>query len=197
MALPDLLRRLEEEAAARAAGVLDAARSKAALIAGESSTRLAERRAIELASREVALRTEASREAAAARREAAARVLAARDEALQRVHRRMEELLHERRGTEAVLARAAADLDVALGYLAAGSVRCRPELGPWAQARIPAGASFTVQPDLEVGTGAVLLAPDGSVEIDATVEQRLARWRRELAVTAASMLEGRNGAGVG
>jgi vacuolar-type H+-ATPase subunit E/Vma4 len=43
----------------------------------------------------------------------------------------------------------------------------------------------------------VLRAADGSVEIDATVEQRLARLTPELTVAAARMLDGSNVAVVG
>jgi vacuolar-type H+-ATPase subunit E/Vma4 len=125
-------------------------------------------------------------------------VLAARAETLQRIVRRMEQLLEERHGSEAVLSRAGADLDAALGYLdGTVSIRCRPELVTWVRSRLAGRARDAVQADPKVGTGAVLRAADGSVEIDATVEQRLARLRPELTVAAARMLDGSNGAVVG
>jgi vacuolar-type H+-ATPase subunit E/Vma4 len=198
MALPDLLRRLEEEAEARIADLLEAARAEAARIAADTAARLSELHAAEMASREAGLRAAAARATASARRDAAAQVLAARDETLHRILSRTEQLLVERRGSEAVLARAAADLDAALGYVnGAVSVRCRPDLVTWTEARLAAGGRYAVQPDLVVGTGAVLRAADGSVEIDATVEQRLARLRPELTVAAARMLDGSDGHVVG
>jgi vacuolar-type H+-ATPase subunit E/Vma4 len=110
----------------------------------------------------------------------------------------MEQLLEARRGSEPVLARAGADLEAAVGYLDGPiSVRCRPELVTWVRDRLGAGARDPVRPDPEVGTGAVLRAADGSVEIDATMEQRLVRLRPELTVAAARMLGGSNGAVVG
>ena len=191
MALPDLLQRLEEEAEARIAALLEAARADAARIAAESAVRLADRHAAEMTSREAALRAEAARAAASARRDADGRLLVARNQTLQRILGRMEQLLVERRGSEAVLSCLAADLDAALTYLdGAASVRCQPELVPWLEARLSARAGVAVQPDPTVGTGAVLRAADGSVEIDATVEQRLARLRPELTVAAARMLDG-------
>ena len=198
MALSDLLRRLEEEADARIAALQASARAEAAGVAAEAAARLSERHATAMASREAALRAAAARASISARRDAAARVLAARDETLQRILRRMEQLLGARRGSDAVLARAGADLDAALGYLDGPiSVRCRPELVTWARSRLAAGAREGVQADPEVGTGAVLRAADGSVEIDATVEQRLARLTPELTVAAARMLDGSNVAVVG
>jgi vacuolar-type H+-ATPase subunit E/Vma4 len=198
MALSDLLRRLEEEADARVAALLDAARAEAAGIAADAAARLSERYATARASREAALRAAAARASISARREATARVLAARDETLQRILSRMEQLLEARRGSEAVLARAGADLEAAVCYLDGPiRVRCRPELVTWVRDRLGAGARDAVQPDPEVGTGAVLRAADGSVEIDATMEQRLVRLRPELTVAAARMLGGSNGAVVG
>ena len=198
MALSDLLRRLEEEADARIAALQASARTEAAGIAAEAAARLSERHATAMASREAALRTAAVRASITARREAAARVLAARAETLQRILGRMEQLLDERRSSEAVLARAGADLGAALGYLDGPvSVRCRPEFVTWVRGQLGAGARDAVQPDPEVGTGAVLRAADGSVEIDATVEQRLVRLRPELTVAAARMLDGSNVAVVG
>ena len=198
MALSDLLRRLEEEADARIAALQASARAEAAGIAADAAARLSERHATAMASREAALRAAAARASISARRESAAQVLAARDETLQRILGRMEQLLEERRGSEAVLARASADLDAALGYVDGPvSVRCRPELVTWVSGRLAAGARDAVQADPGVGTGAVLRATDGSVEIDATVEQRLARLRPELTVAAARMLDGSNGRVVG
>ena len=198
MALPDLLRRLEEEAEARIAALLEAARAEAARIATDTAARLSELHAAEMAGREAGLRAAAARATASARRDAAAQVLAARDDTLHRILSRTEQLLVEQRGSEAVLARAAADLDAALGYVnGAVSVRCRPDLVTWTEGRLAAGGRYAVQPDLAVGTGVVLRAVDGSAEIDATVEQRLARLRPELTVAAARMLDGSDGHVVG
>lgn len=198
MALPDLLRRLEEEAETGIAALLEAAHAEAARIAAEAAARLSERHAAEMASREAGLRAAAARASASARRDATAQVLAARDETLHRILSRTEQLLAERRGSEAVLSRAAFDLNAALGYLnGAVSVRCRPDLVAWTEGRLASGTRYPVQPDPAVGTGAVLRAVDGSVEIDATVEQRLARLRPELTVAAARMLDGSDGHVVG
>ena len=107
-------------------------------------------------------------------------------------------MLDERRGTPAVLDCAAADLADALEYVdGSGTVRSRPELVDWLRRKLPANARVSVEPDPSVGLGAVVRAADGSVEIDATVERRLARLRPRLAVLALGMLEKSDGAGLG
>jgi vacuolar-type H+-ATPase subunit E/Vma4 len=194
VALSDLLRRLEQDADSRAAGILSAAHAEAGRIEADSAAELTRRRTAALAERDATLRAAAARETAAARRAATAEVLAARANALDRVFERAGALLVERRATAPVLECAAADLTAALGYLnGTGTVRSRPELVDWVRGQLSAHAGFTVVADASVGIGAVLRAADGSVEVDATVEHRLARLRSWLAVLALERLERKDG----
>jgi vacuolar-type H+-ATPase subunit E/Vma4 len=198
VALSDLLRRLEEDADSRAAAMLSAAHAEAGRLEADSAAELTRRRTLALAGREAELRASAASEAAIARRAAAAELLETRAALLDRVFERVDASLAERRATAAVLDCAAGDLAAALEYLdGKGTARCRPELVDWLRGRLPAGSVFTVEPNPSAGVGAVLRAPDGSVEIDATVEQRLARLRAQLEVVALGMLGGSDRAAVG
>jgi vacuolar-type H+-ATPase subunit E/Vma4 len=189
MALADLLRRIEAEADSQAAELMAAARAEGVRVVAEAAAGLSRRRALALAATESTLRAATAREVAAARRQAAAELLAARAAALGRVFDRLDAALVERRATPAVLDCAAADLGQAMEYLeGAGVARCRPELVEWLRGRLDA-SRLTIEADPSLGIGAVLRAADGSVQIDATVENRLERLRAHLAVNALRMLE--------
>lgn len=131
------------------------------------------------------------RDLARARREAQARVLAARARLLDRVDRAVQGMLpgvlkqpgyqHWLRGALEEALAGAGDAPV--------TIRCSPELADMVR-RLWAGRPGTsVTADATVGSGFRVRTVDGAVEIDATLESRLARERSRLALRALALLE--------
>jgi vacuolar-type H+-ATPase subunit E/Vma4 len=168
MALDQLLEALTREAEARASETVAAARLAAEGLLREARAGAERRLAEAVARRESDLRAGARGAIEAARHEAAHDVLTARAEALARVFARARELLTERVRDPALESRWSRDAAEALTYIAGGKgiVRRPPE-----------------------AAGVVVVAADGSVEVDGTVAALLARLEPGLAIELARDLE--------
>jgi vacuolar-type H+-ATPase subunit E/Vma4 len=169
MALDQLLEALTQEAETRAAETVAAARREAEALLHEAHAGAERRLAGAVARRESELRAAAQGAMEAARSEAAREVLTARAEALARVFGRARELLMERVGDPALEPRWSRDAAEALTYVGG-----------------PGNAVVRRPPD---AAGVIVVAADGSMEVDGTVGTLLARLEPRLAVDLARALE--------
>jgi len=189
--LPDLLAALERDAGAQAQAILAAAQGEAERVASETEARIAGQRAAARATTEAAHRGELERDLARIRREAQARVLAARARLIDRVTGAVQQLLPETINQPGYLE----TLGPAMREATAGvgdspvEIRCTPALVASLRRLVAGRADTAVTADAAVGTGFRLRTTDGAVEIDATLESRLARDRERLALAALALLE--------
>jgi vacuolar-type H+-ATPase subunit E/Vma4 len=191
MALAELVRTLERDAAARAKAILAKADEEVAHLVEARAAALERSRAAALGAREAELRARAARVVEAARHEAAARVLEARAAALERIRNRVEALLDERAHDPAALPTLAADLEPALEAAGPGAVvvEAHAELLGLLRERLAGRASATLTRSEGRRPGLVVRAADGSMTVDATVGRRLARAWPRLAIALAARLE--------
>ena len=192
MALDHLLTALEHGAEAEAAALVDAARAEAEGITVETAARLAGERERRRAAGEARLADVTARAVAQARRRTRAAVLKARQRMLDRVFAAAELALRTAEGAAAFLARLPDDLAEARSYLPAGRARvhCRPALRARVRRLTRGDAALSVEPDPDSGTGLRLVAADGSVEVDLTLETRLAQLRPVLALELLRLVGG-------
>jgi vacuolar-type H+-ATPase subunit E/Vma4 len=184
MALDDLLAALERDAAAQAAAARAEAHAAADRIAHETDARLAGRRRDVLDARAETLRAAAALVLGDVRRRTRGQVLAAREALLERLMDAARARLPEvARGTE-YRAALPERLREALSYLGdeAAVVRCPSALAGTVRAALPVEARATVVPDDAVGSGFRAARADGGVEIDETLEARLADLRPRLVI---------------
>ncbi len=184
MALDDLLAALERDATAQAEAVRAEARGAADRIARETDARLAGRRRDVLEARAEALRAAAAVALGEVRWRARAQVLAAREELLDRLFEAAASRLPAAvRGAD-YRATLPGRLHEALSYLGdePAMVRCPSALAATVRAALAAEARCTVAPDDAVGSGFRAATTDGTVEIDETLEARLAELRPRLAI---------------
>jgi vacuolar-type H+-ATPase subunit E/Vma4 len=191
MALAELLRTLEEDAAARREALLARARADAERLRAESGADLARRRAAALAAREAELRATAARATEVARRQAARRLLETRSGALERIRRRTETQLAERAADPAWLPALARDVELALEYVGPvpAVVEAPAALLEYLRGTITGLAHVTLEPAGGGRRGLVVRSADGSLTVDATLESRLARAWPRLAIDLAARLE--------
>lgn len=190
MALDDLLRALEEDAATRADHVRARARTEAERVRAEGEARLEERRAAELRAREIVLRAAAARALDVTRREGARRHLEARAAALERIRNRTAERLDARAGDPALLPLLRRDLSRALEYAGDGplTVEASPGMLDGLRGALGGRPEATLVP-VEGAGGVVLRAADGAWAVDATFGGRLRRAWPGLAIELARRLE--------
>jgi vacuolar-type H+-ATPase subunit E/Vma4 len=192
MALDHLLASLERDATAEAAALLTEAKAGVARVTAAAEAHVARRRAETLGVREQELRAAAELAVARARRAARARVLDARARAIARVFAGVQARLPAAAGSAAFHATLPARLAAARACAgdAPVAVRCAPDLAPHMRSALAGAApAVAVQPDAAIATGFVLATTDGSLEVDETLEARLARRRQELTVDVARELE--------
>lgn len=191
MALEHLLTLLERQAAAQADAALAAARERAERIKADAATRLEQRRATAASARADELRKATEREVAAAQRRARHAVLEARQRLLDRVFEAAAAELPKAARRPEFLERLPLDVAEARSYLGDGAatVRCHPDLAPAVQQVVAADSRLTVVADPAAGSGVRLVSEDGSVEVDHTLEARLAQLRPQLALDVLHMLE--------
>jgi vacuolar-type H+-ATPase subunit E/Vma4 len=190
MALADLLRQLEEQAAAQTSAILAEARAAAERTVAGATAERERRRAAALAAREHDLRAELARAVDLARREAIAKVLEARAEVLSRVLRRARALLAERQRDPNSVPALTRDWEAALSYVGEEPIliRCPPAYAGWVRARLN-GRPATVETDASAAVGLVVRTAGGSLEIDAGLEARLLRLWPRIQITIAQDLE--------
>jgi vacuolar-type H+-ATPase subunit E/Vma4 len=188
MALDSLLATLEAEGARKAAALVADARADAGAAVAAAQAVRERKLAAALAERRAALDAALQTSLAACRQEAEREVLAARDEVLGRVRERAEVRLGSPGDARAertivALARAAAT------YLGAGGgeLRCaarhRDALAP-----VALEVGLTLVPD-ETVAGAMLVAADRRVAIDATLPSLLRRRWPDEAILLSPQLE--------
>ena len=179
MALEELLAALERGGRAKAGAALEAARAEARRIAAESEERIARRRRDSREALEAELRGQTEKLVAAAREAARRDVLSARQRMLDRVFRAAEQRLAEVGRSEAYAARLGEDLAEARSYLGGmpAVVRCTPDLSARVRAWIVGKEGLSVEEEQHAEPGVVLVAADGSVEVESTLTARLDRLR--------------------
>ena len=184
MALAELLRALEEQGAERREEELAHAKETCAQILEASRGALALRREEFLARVRRDEEESARRTLSRARSEAARAVLLARDSLLDRVERGLKERIRDAPADGAYLEGLPAEAHDALERLPPGPARlCAPEaLCPRLVEAVSGRDGVRVEASPEVGVGFVAFSRDGSVEVDATLEARLAQVWPRLAV---------------
>ena len=184
MALRELVLALEREALARITAVRAEATVAADQMRAEASTQLARRRSLDLATRTAELQIVAAGAIDVARREAAHRSLTARTEALDAILARARALLATTVPHAIMGAGLQRDLEAALEYLGTSEavVRCHPAWMPTLRAVLAGHAGVRLEESETIGPGMIVLAGDGRVEIDATMDSRLTRLWPGLAI---------------
>jgi vacuolar-type H+-ATPase subunit E/Vma4 len=191
MALTELLRTLEAEAAERVEALLTGARADADKLRSDRGEVIAHRHAASLAAREGELRAAAARELEECRREATRQLLEARAEVLARIRRRAETLLAERLGDVSVSGALAGELERALGYLgeAPAVVEGPPAVLEELRRRLGDRPELVLEATPAQRPRLVARAVDGSLSVDAAPASRLAGAWPRLAIQLASRLE--------
>jgi vacuolar-type H+-ATPase subunit E/Vma4 len=184
MALEHLVEVLRREAEAESAAILAEARAHADTIHKESETEISRRRAAVQAAAEADRRVAVELALVAARRSARKELLEARQRLLDRVFAAARERFPERLGSPDYLAVLPAQVAEALECLGKreGTFRFHPKIRQQVEPLLRDRAGIHPQADSEVGAGFRLTSQDGLVEIDGTLEDRLARLATRAAV---------------
>lgn len=183
MPLEELLAAITAEGEAQVERLDAESEAEAARLVGGARERVARARAEAQHAAELRLSQEREAALTAARRESAAELLRIRRQLLDAVFRRATELLPDAVSDERYIGALPAEVLDAVAYLPetagdAAVLRCSPVLAPV----LAATPRITIAPDAAVGTGFVVRSGDGTVEVDGTLEARLARLRPALAI---------------
>ena len=184
MGLEELIGELERDGRERLDRELEAARAEAERRSGEAAARRERRRAEALAALDRELEAESAVALAEARRRARAGVLAAREAMLERVFDAARTRLGEAARSSAATGLFERTLEESL-LVVAGSpivVRVSPALEAFVRERLAGREDVRLDVDGSTGSGFVVAAADGSVEVDGTLEGRLARLAPRLRV---------------
>lgn len=185
-----LLATLEREAETEISRVLADARAGAAEIVAAAQQRIALRREQTLEQRTAEARADHERALAATRAAARAQVLAARAALLDRLFARVRAELPAVAASAAYragLARQLEHLSVFAGDRSI-TVRCSPALTATLRHVIKTNGRWPIRSDSHIAAGFRLTTADGTLEIDATLENRLERLRPQLALEALAAL---------
>lgn len=192
MPLDQLLAALERDAREQADRLVAEARAEAERVRDAAERDIARRRAATEGARErehhAALEQALSNVRRAARRD----VLEARDRLLARVFSAARAALPAAINTPAYRATLPRRLEAGLACFDGAEpvvVRCSPPLVDVVQAALPPRADVRVRGDPEAGSGFRLTTPDGAIEVDDTLETRLAARRPRLARAALRRLD--------
>jgi vacuolar-type H+-ATPase subunit E/Vma4 len=190
MALSDLLRTLEREAAARTEEVHRRARQEADRVRAGADAERERRRLAILSAKEAELRRGVARDLEAARRAALIRRLEARRTALARIRARVAARLDARADDVALLPLVRSDLLRALEYAGNGDlvVTTSPGMVPAVQRALEGRAGVRVEA-ASSGGGVTVQAVDGAWAVDATFRSRLDRAWPRLAIGLVRRLE--------
>lgn len=181
MALPELLRVLEDGTEAEVRGILEAAAGEVARIEAEASARRRERIASATAASAAKCRAAGDAEIAAAHRAARADILAARAGMLERIRTGVCEQLPAVLAGDPELARALVAAALACVGDESGTLRCAPVLADIARETSPAAIRVEAEPG--VATGVVIELASGT-RIDATLTTLLGHVWPSLACEA-------------
>jgi vacuolar-type H+-ATPase subunit E/Vma4 len=185
-----LLSTLEREAEVEIARVMEDARARAAELITAAEQRMAARRQLSLEQRTEEARAEHERALAGARATARAQVLAARAALLDRLFARLHSELPAVAASapyRAALGRQLEDLSTFAGDRSI-TVRCNPALAAALRRVMKANGRWPIRPDSSIAGGFRLTTDDGTLEIDATLEDRLEQLRPRLALEALAAL---------
>jgi vacuolar-type H+-ATPase subunit E/Vma4 len=184
MALEHLVEVLRREAEAECAAILAEARAQADTIRKESETEISRRRTAVQAAAEADRRAAVELALVVARRSARKELLEARQRLLERVFAvargGFAEQLHSPDYLTALPAQVAEALEC-LGKRE-GTFRFHPEIRRQVEPLLRDRPGIHPEADPEVGAGFRLTSQDGLVEIDGTLEDRLARLATRAAV---------------
>jgi len=184
MALEDLIARLERDTDARVAKIRERAKAETDAIEAASALLAARLRAEGLAARARERRTALDRELAAARQRGSVEQLTEAHALLERILARTRELIAGVDVDPVYLAAVRRRLEEVLRFVEGQPivVHCRPSVAPAVRAALAMRSDATVEeaPDAPVGVRVVLR--DGSMEVDDTLLERLARMRARLAM---------------
>ncbi len=188
-----LLAGLERAAEAEIARVASDGRAQAAAVTAQAEQRIARRRQEALGQREAEARAALERSLAGARHGARERVLRARAQLLDRFYAALRETLSELAAGAAY--RAALPRDVTRALAFAGEqdvvVHCAPALTTVMRHAVKTNGRLSVKSDPGIGAGFKILAADGRLEVDGTLEGRALRLRPRLALEALAALGAR------
>jgi len=188
-----LLAGLERAAEAEIARVASDGWAQAAAVTAQAEQRIARRRQEALGQREAEARAALERSLADARHGARERVLRARAQLLDRFYAALRETLSELAAGAGY--RAALPLDVARALAFAGEqdvvVHCAPALATVMRHAVKTNGRLSVKSDPGIGAGFKILAADGRLEVDGTLEGRALRLRPRLALEALAALGAR------
>ena len=175
MSLERLLASLERSAETEAERLVAEARAEAARLTEEASERRRRRREITLADRSTAWHAESARPLADARERARADVLAARNRLIERVLSAARARFPVAIRREAYTAALPRRLEEALSYVGGRTtvVRCPPTLAGAFHVLLGEQPGLVLDVDERVAPGFVLVADDGALSVDATLEGRL------------------------
>ncbi|HET7789878.1 MAG TPA: hypothetical protein VFK78_03700 [Gemmatimonadales bacterium] len=191
MALEQLLAELTRRTESDAGAVLARAREEGAALVAAAEARRSERNGVALEGRERAWRDAAIRAQAAAQRDARRTVLEARARFLDRVFDAVARALPAAERDPAyrdTLARRVANAR-ACAAGAPAELRCSPGLAPALRPLAPEGSGLRVEPEPNGAPGFRLVTDDGRLEVDETLEGRLARERAALSLVALAAFE--------
>lgn len=177
MPLDTLLAALEREARGTADRLLSDARGEAEQIVAAADESLARRRDVSVTARVQELRAAMEQSLGAATRQARGEVLHARERLLARVFGAVRAALPGVLGRPEYGTLLASQVGAALTCLDSGeaaTVRCSPALAVTIREAVAPHPGVAVETDDSVGSGFVLAAISGAVEVDATLESRLA-----------------------
>lgn len=199
MALPNLLRILEEKARAEVEAELEKGRAEVSRIRSESGDELRRERERTLFEEERRLRHALAPELAKARLEARRRVSSARRDLADRVFEEARRRLPRAVSDERYRASLPHRLEECLRYAGDEPVRVRAAPGLAAILREAASArkSVTVEADPFLATGFQLETAGAALRVDDTLEALLARGRPELEIELLRRWDAENEAHVG
>lgn len=181
-----LLARLERDADAEVARILNDGRVRAAAITAASDARIAERRATTLQHRETSVHAQHERALARSRRAARARVLEARTALLERLFEQVRAGLPAVAESSTYRATLGTRLERLRVYTGGApvTIQCAPSLAGALRRLVKTNGHLRIEPDRHVAAGFRVLSMDGRMEIDARLESRLERLRPRLALEA-------------
>lgn len=191
MALDQLLAVLLRETKAEAETLLAAANAEAARIREECATSLAERGSRDEAALEADQRTAVEFALVAARWAARREELLARERMLERVFNQARAGFDQAVVSPVLRDGIAGLAREAIGCLAARSatIRCHPALLEALNSEVSQRPGVQVIADPAAGTGFRLTSDDGTLTIDATLEERMGRMTQKLRQLVSSRLE--------
>jgi vacuolar-type H+-ATPase subunit E/Vma4 len=191
VALKDLIAALEAEVEEKVAHELDSARNEAARIAAESAQWIARRRAELLSAREASIRRELAGQLAEAEARVRTEWLAARESVILKVLDLVRSRLPHLQQDDAYRNAFAREVADALSYVDPKDVviRCAPGIAPHMARLLDGRNGMCIENDASIIAGFRVIAENGRVEVDKTLDTRLRRLEPSLRIEIVRRLE--------